>query len=398
MESTSCIELNRPALENNLKFLQSVVGERVIFSSVVKSNAYGHGIEFFVPLVQACGIHHFSVFSLGEARRVLRVCSPDTRILIMGHIPDDELPWVIDNDIEFYVFAPHRLRELLKAGKTGKGLPAKIHLELETGLHRTGIERHEIPEILELLDAGKDRIQVIGTCTHFAGAEVVSNYFRIQNQIREFHELVSLLRNGGAECGLLHAACSAAVFNYPETILDMVRVGIAQYGLWSSQETRIRYLQRGTQSGVTRRPDPLRRVLTWSSSVMDIKDVDEGEYISYGYSFLAGRTMRIASVPVGYAHGYKRDISNRGHVLIRGSRAHVVGFINMNMMLVDVTDIQEVGIGDEVVLIGHQGEFEISVSSFSDMLNNLNYETLVGLPAETKRTVVDRPLPPRIPA
>jgi len=394
MSSTSRITLNRLALANNVAFLRSVIGEHAVFSSVVKSNAYGHGIEHFVPLVEACGIDHFSVFSLEEARRVRHVSGPDTRVMVMGHIPDEDLPWLIDEGIEYYVFSSHRLEETLRICRS-QSRRARIHLELETGLHRTGLERAEIPRVLELLHGHTDFLEIAGTCTHFAGAEVVSNYYRIQNQIRVFHELVGILREGGLDCGLLHAACSAAIFNYPETILDMVRVGIAQYGMWSSQETRIRYLQRGDHEGVRRSPDPLRRVLRWSSTVMDIKEVAEGEYISYGYSFLSSRDMRIASIPVGYAHGYKRDISNQGHVLIRGARAPVVGIISMNLMLVDITDIPGVSVGDEVVLIGLQGEIEISVSSFSDMVHNLNYETLVGLPAETDRFVVDRPLPVR---
>lgn len=394
MSSTSRITLNRLALANNLAFLRTVIGDHAIFSSVVKSNAYGHGIEHFVPLVEACGIDHFSVFSLEEARRVKHVCAPETRIMIMGHIADEDLPWVIEQGIEFYIFAPHRLRETLRVCRE-LDRRARVHLELETGLHRTGLEEDELPGVLELVIQNQALVEVAGTCTHFAGAEVVSNYYRIQNQIREFHERVRWLQDGGLDCGLLHAACSAAIFNYPETILDMVRVGIAQYGMWSSQETRIRYLQRGDREGVTRSPDPLRRVLRWSSAIMDVKEVAEGEYISYGYSFLSSRGMRIASVPVGYAQGYKREISNQGHVLIRGSRAPVVGVINMNMMLVDITDIPDVTIGDEVVLIGMQGDIEISVSSFSDMVHNLNYETLVGLPAETERLVVDRPLPAR---
>ncbi len=394
MTATSHIQLNRLALENNLRFLRSVIGEKVVFSSVVKSNAYGHGIEHFVPMVEACGIDHFSVFSLEEARRVVAVSRPGTRVMIMGYLDEQDLPWVIERGIEYYVFAPRRLVETIRVCR-GLRHRARVHLELETGLHRTGLEVDELDEVAGLLVSNPELVEVVGICTHFAGAEVVSNYYRIQNQIQEFHALVGRLREAGVSGGLLHAACSAAIFNYPETILDMVRVGIAQYGLWSSQETRIRTLNRCVGAGFSRRPDPLRRVLRWTSSVMDTKEVAEGEYISYGYSFLASRDLRVASIPVGYAQGYRREISNQGHVLIRGARAPVVGVINMNMMLVDVTDIPDVKVGDEVVLIGVQGDHEITVSSFSDMVHNLNYETLVGLPSETERRVVERLLTSR---
>lgn len=392
IKSTSFIELNKLALINNIDFLKSVTGPGTIISSVVKSNAYGHGISYFVPLVEDCGISHFSVFSSGEARQVLKACRNKCTVVIMGYINPEDMDWVLENRVEFYVYNPQRLRELVES--TGKAR-ARIHIELETGLHRTGFERSELPEVIQIIKNYPEKVEVAGTCTHLAGAEVVSNYYRILNQIRIFNELAGILEAGGVNVGLRHMACSAAIFNYPETIMDMVRVGIAQYGFWSSRETRIRYLQRGSEDGITKTPDPLRRVLSWKSKVMDIKEISEGDYISYGYGFLATRPMVIASVPVGYAHGYARQISNAGHVLIQSCRAGVVGIINMNMMLVDITDIPGVKVGDEVVLIGEQGEAEISVASFSDMVNNLNYETLVRLPSEIRRNITETTLKPR---
>lgn len=181
-----------------------------------------------------------------------------------------------------------------------------------------------------------------------------------------------------------HIACSAGVLNYPETQLDLVRVGISNYGYWPSNELRMRKLlaQKDFE-------DPLQAVLSWKSKVMSISNVPEGEYISYGKSYLTNRDSKVASIPVGYGYGFSRDLSNLGRVLINEKRVSVVGVVNMNMMLVDVTDLPDVKEGDEVVLIGKQGDLEITVSSFSDMNNSLNYELLTRLPHDIPRIVVE---------
>jgi alanine racemase len=179
-----------------------------------------------------------------------------------------------------------------------------------------------------------------------------------------------------------HVACSAGLLRYPDSVFDLVRIGIASYGFWPSEELRATSLRDD-------RDDPLRRVLSWKSVMLSVNEVGEGEYISYGTSFLTSRRSRIGVVPVGYGYGFSRTLSNRGHVLVHGKRAPVVGTVNMNMIVVDVTDVEGTTVGDEVVLIGRQGDLEITVSSFSDMNNSLNYELLARLPDHIPRQVVD---------
>jgi len=164
----------------------------------------------------------------------------------------------------------------------------------------------------------------------------------------------------------------------------MVRIGILQYGFWPSPETLIQYVHKRTD-----KTDPLTRVLKWKSKIMSVKEVAEGEFISYGTNYLAQENKRIAVVPVGYSSGYSRVLSNNGRVLVKGAFADVIGLVNMNMMIIDVSQIPEASRGDEVVLIGKQGDNEITVNSFSAMSDTMNYELLVRLPQNIERKITN---------
>ncbi|MBT3232030.1 MAG: alanine racemase [Calditrichaeota bacterium] len=388
MKSPSVIELSKSALKKNLRFLRKLIGKETIFSSVIKGNAYGHGIEVFVPLAEACGVRHFSLFDASEALRTLnsRTCKSD--IMIMGAIDNDELEWAIENDISFYIFNRDRLINALDISKR-IGKPTRVHLELETGLNRMGLIEKDLEDVIKIIMDEKEHFKIEGVSTHFAGAESVNNYLRIQNQIDKFKIMTNNLRRENAGIGFRHAACSAAVFNYPETIMDMVRVGIAQYGFWPNKETQLRYVLANSNDAMKKFNDPLKRVLKWKSRIIDVKHVKSGDFIGYGTSYQTSRAQKIASVPVGYFHGFSRNLSNYGRVLINGKRVAVVGLVNMNMMMVNVTDVPNVKIGDEVVIIGKQGRMQITIASFSDMTDNLNYEVLVSLQPDIPRIVVD---------
>lgn len=190
------------------------------------------------------------------------------------------------------------------------------------------------------------------------------------------------MRKKGTSPKMLHTACSAASMSYPQTRMDMARVGIMQYGYWPSRETFINYL-----STKKDKSDPLKRVITWKSQIMTKHTVLPGEFIGYGTSYMAENETQIAVVPVGYAHGYSRALSNQGRVLIRGQRMGVIGLVNMNMLIVDVTNIPNCEVGDEVVLIGKQDDLEISVSSFGELSIQLNYELLTRLPQDIPRII-----------
>ena len=382
MSHSSCIELSRSALARNIRYLRQQVGPTAAFVSVVKANAYGHGIEVFVPLAEDCGVTRFAVFSASEARAAAEVKRPHTALMVIGFLDPTDMEWAVSKGVSFWVHSRTDVDNALRAATT-VGKPAAIHLDVETGLHRTGLDAEQLPEIISTLRGHPEQLRPEGLCSHLAGAESSANHLRIQNQMALFHEISRDLLAQGVTFRYRHMACSAAAFVYPETRLDMVRFGIAQYGFWPSLETKIRCLVE-----LERPKDPLRRVLTWRSRLVEVKEVPVGRFVGYGNTYLTTRRTRLGVVPVGYSHGYSRNLSNYGHVLVRGRRAPVVGVVGMNMLTADITDTPDAAIGDEVVLIGKQGRQTITVASFAEMSQFLNYEMLARLSTTIPRVVV----------
>lgn len=383
MGSTSKIEILKCALEHNVNFVKSIVQPATIISAVIKGNAYGHGTRVVVPALEALGINHFSVYSSPEAKVALAVKKPKTTIMIMGFIYDDDFEWIVENGIEFYVSDRVVLSKAIDVSKkTGK--KAIIHIDLETGMNRTGFGIRELKRAIPILQRAHDMLHIRGVTSHFAGAESIANYYRIKKQFAIFRKRVKLLQKSNIPYEIQHIASSAATISYPETQLDLVRTGIIMYGYWPTREIFYHYIHKQKQ-----KTDPIRRALRWTSQVMVIKNVPEGEFIGYGLSFQAPRQMRIMIIPVGYSNGYSRSLSNTGHVLLAGNRVPIVSSVNMNMIICDITNIDDVNIGDEVVLIGKQGDNEISFASFADMNNALNYEILARLPENISRTLIE---------
>lgn len=384
MFNSSRIELDQGALESNLAYIRRKIGPNVKFSSVIKGNAYGHGVFEFVPMAESVGVDHFSVFSADEALEVANISMNNSTIMIMGFIDNTELEWAVVNGIEFFVFEMDRLLKSIEIAKRF-GQRAKIHIEIETGLNRTGFNKDDLRKVVQVICENQDYLEVMGDCTHYAGAESIANYLRVTKQIKRFNKLDKWLRKQGIHPKHKHTACSAAAMSYADSRMEMVRIGILQYGFWPSRETFIDLIKAEKD-----RIDPLRRVISWKSTVMDVKEVETGEFIGYGTTFMATDNMKIATVPVGYSHGYSRSLSNQGRVLIRGRRLAVIGIINMNLLMVDISECPEVQKGDEVMLIGDQEDQTVSVASFGELSNQLNYELLTRLPRNIPRTVVNK--------
>ncbi len=380
---SSRIELSQSALKQNLNFIRKKIGPETIFSSVVKADAFGHGIGTFVPMAEKAGVRHFSVASSYEAWEVKEACTKESTIMIMGILYDKDLEWVISNNIEFFVFDLPRLKKAKEvAEKIGK--KAIVHLELETGGNRTGLDESDLDTALNLLKQNREYLLFEGLCTHYAGIENLSNQFRTQKQLEKFEKLYKRTKQIGMEPRLRHTACSAAALAFPETVMDMVRVGTAQYGMWPSPDIYNLHLQQtGKKSDA-----PLKRVLTWKTDVMHIKEIKKDEFVGYGTSYQAPQDMKIAVLPLGYSNGYPRTLSNRGEVIIRGKKAPVVGLINMNVFMVDVSHINDAETGDEVILIGRKNNHVISIRSFSEVTNAINNELVSRLPDAIPRVSV----------
>ncbi len=381
MHNNSKINISRSALESNLSFLREIYGAETKISSVVKGNAYGHSVSEFVSLAAKLGVDHFSVFDSEEARLAKAVLPKNQTVMIMGYLSKDDIPWAIQNDVEFYIFEFGRLKDAINAAKnTNK--KALVHIEIETGMNRTGFDESQISELINILKQNGNYIDFKGLCTHYAGAESHENNDRVNAQIQLYKTIQQRFADEDLIPEIRHTACSAASIMFPETRMDMVRIGIMQYGFWPSKEVAQHFLLQNPQY-----KNPLTRLITWKSQIMSLKIVGSGENIGYGTSFTADKDLIIAVVPIGYGHGYSRSLSNNGRVLIHGRRCDVIGTVNMNMITIDVSALENVSENDEVVLIGSQGEDAISVSSFSDLSDQLNYELLTRISRSIPRTI-----------
>ena len=383
MIDNSIISLSEKSIENNISFLRSKLGDTVKISAVVKANAYGHGIEQIVPVFEKYGIDHYSVFYYSEAIRVYNCLHKSSSIMVMGWLSEKDIKDAIEKEIEFFVFNMERLQLAVKYAKE-LGVKAKIHLETETGMNRSGLNMNELNTAIAVIKENTDHIELTGFCTHLAGAESVSNHFRIQNQLQKYQEMATELDANNLKPKYKHVANSAASFVYPDTRMDLVRIGIMLYGFWSSTEVFIQYINHQED-----RIDPLKRILGWKSQIMAVKEIKSGEFVGYGISYLAQSNIKTALVPVGYSFGYSRSLSNKGRVLIHGHQCSVIGVVNMNMMIIDVTHVENVKVGDEVVLIGKQDKLEIKVSAFSEISDELNYEILAHLSESITRRVIN---------
>jgi alanine racemase len=384
MQHTSYIEISKSAYQKNIEFLKDEVGPKTEISVVVKGNAYGHGIENIIPLAEENGIRHFSTFSSDEAIRVHQSSKEDSEVMIMGMLGNSDLDEILLKGIGFFVFEFNRLEAAISVAKK-LNIKAKIHIEVETGFHRTGFEWSEMEWLIRMLRENQEHLELKGLCTHFAGAESISNHERVIQQIANFRKFKEAFDQVNLYFEKCHTACSAATLSYPETIMDMVRIGIASYGFWPTQET---YMLRYASLPDTNK-NPFKRLISWKSTVMNTKTVPEGQFIGYGSSFQAQRNMTIALVPIGYGHGYSRLLSNQGKVLIGGMIVPVVGTVTMNSIAVDVTDLEKIQKGDEVVIIGNQGDKEITIASFGESSQQVNYELLTRLPQDIPRRIVD---------
>jgi alanine racemase len=378
----SWLEISESAYAKNLSFFKERLPKNTEFSVVVKSNAYGHDMQQMTALAVKHGADSFCVHSLEEAIN-LRNRGYRQNILIMGPVLLQDLDEVIANDLRLVVYNPETIDRLKKlTEKTKKNV--RIHLKLETGTYRQGIDPEDLDSLLEKIRKSP-LIKLEGAYTHFANIEDTTNHNYAFHQLELYNKLTGQIEKAGFKKLIRHTACSAAILLFPETYFDMVRLGISQYGLWPSRETFVSYKIRLTQNG----EDVLSPVMSWKTRIGQIKKIRAGERIGYGGTYQTTRDSRIAVLPIGYADGYDRGLSNQAYVLIHGKRAPIRGRICMNLFMVDVTDIPEAQLEDEVVLMGRQGREFISADLLASLCGTINYELVTRINWQIPRMVVD---------
>jgi alanine racemase len=361
-EALSWIEVSRDALVHNVGLFRTLAGARKLMV-VVKANAYGHGMVPVARTALEAGADHLAVFAPTEAF-ALREAGVEAPVLILGPTPRGQLARAAELGIRVTIASPAAVDDVLAARPTG----LRIHLKVETGTNRQGFPAADLDDAGRLL--GVRRIAVEGAYSHYADIEDTTDHGYAMEQLRRFGERVEQLRALGLGPELLHASCSAATLLFEETYWDLVRVGISAYGLWPSKETLVSVRHAG------REPLQLRPAMTWKTRIAQVKAVPAGETVGYGRTHKTTRDTRLAILPVGYANGYDRSCSDQAHVLVRGRRARVCGRVMMNMIAVDVTDVPGAAAGDEVVLLGAQGDERISAEELAAWSGTINYEVV----------------------
>ncbi len=375
------VEISESAYGANLRFFRRLIGPRVELAAVVKSNAYGHGFETVASLAARHGADSYCVHSLDEALRLRRAGFAQD-VLIMGPVPLERLGEVVAEDLSLVLFTRDSARRLAElAADTERRV--RVHLKLETGTYRQGIDGDELAWFADFLGR-HPRLLTEGAYTHFANIEDTTSHHYAERQLERFAAATRRLRAAGVEPVKRHTACSAATLVVPRTRFEMVRLGVSQYGLWSSKETYLSYrLEHPGEETV------LQPVLAWKTRITQLKQVPAGRYVGYGCTYQTTRSSRIAIIPVGYADGYDRRLSNQAHVLVRGRRAPVRGRVCMNLTMIDVTDVPGVELADEVVLLGRQGDQQITADHLASLAGTINYEIVTRINWDLPRILVD---------
>jgi alanine racemase len=374
---TNCwVEIDTKALIHNTAVFRKSVGPNRKLAAVVKSDAYGHGLIEVSKTVLKAGVDWLAVFSVEEGF-LLRNANIDAPILVLGPPSPGKIAHAAKAGLRLTAASLDIARLV---AMEGGGLNTKVHLKIETGTNRQGLRPQDLPKAVSLLKDGGAEIE--GAYTHFADIEDTTDHSFAESQLNTFTNRIEALKAEGHSPPILHTACSAATILFPDTYFEMVRVGIALYGLWPSSETKVSAKMLG------RNDMDLRPVMSVKTRLAQINEVEAGQYIGYGRSFRTTRPSRLAVVPVGYADGYDRALSNQSHVLVRGVRAPVRGRICMNLMMVDVTDIPDAARNDEVVLLGRQEKEEITAEWLAKLAGTINYEIVTRFAPSAKRVMI----------
>ncbi|MCX7778791.1 MAG: alanine racemase [Patescibacteria group bacterium] len=385
------LEISKSALIHNLKQFRKIISPEVKIMGVIKSNAYGHGLIGVAKILEKY-IDYFGVASLDEAL-VLRKNGFKKPILILTYwdlTETDKIQQAITERIDFALYTYPQVKILSNLSqKIGKRV--RIHLKIDTGTSRIGIlPKNALNFALKCFKL--PGLELEGIFTHFAKSEAYyQKYTLLQTQrliktVQEISQKISQktilynnLRNRNVlsftaiagknktKLPLIHAACTAATIVNPATHLDMVRIGLGLYGLWPSSETKKLAQQLG-------RKIDLKPALTWKTRVIQVKELPAGTPIGYDCTYRLKKKGKIAVLPVGYWDGYDRKLSNCGEVLIKGRRIPIRGRICMNLTMVEVTKVSDVKEGDAVVLIGRQGQEEITPEELAEKVGTINYE------------------------
>jgi alanine racemase len=357
-------EVDLDALRGNLAWIRHRVGPDVKILTVVKADAYGHGLKQIAALLMQSGTDIFGVANLAEAQAI-RGVGRGWPILMLGACLPGEIELAARDDVRPTISALAEAKAFsAAASRLHKTLP--VHIKVDTGMGRLGVKAGEAAELVRAVRA-LPGLKFEGLYTHYASAEDDAKFSR--EQARRFQRLLVELAAAGVRVPLVHANNSAALWHEPETTFNLVRPGLLVYGV----------LPLGRRADLSMLQNYFRPGLSWRCRVSLVKEISQGACLSYGRSFIAPRKMRVATLTAGYGDGYLRAASNRAEVLIGGRRCRVLGRITMDQMLADVTRVRGVAAGDEVVLLGRQKDEVVSAGELAAWCGTIPWEVLTNI-------------------
>jgi alanine racemase len=359
--------IDHEALRSNLRQIRDKVGSRVKILCMVKANGYGHGAAEISQTLVGAGADAFGVATLEEAVQ-LRQAGIQALLIVLAGVFPDQLDTFVQHQLTPVVYDSLSLKALDRESSR-RQVQLGVHLKIDTGMGRLGFLAAEADQWIAAIKR-TESLRIEGVFSHFSHAESVQGDYT-RKQLEIFKRVLGQLRSASVMPDLVHLANSAATITLPAAYFDMVRPGLILYGVYPSPNMKEQI--------------HLQPVLSWKTKILQLKNVPSGTSVSYGQTYVTKRESLIATLPVGYADGYPRLLSNRGEALVRGQRAPIAGRVCMDLTMIDVTDIRNVRQGDEVVLLGRQGGAEITADEFAAWANTISYEILTSIGTRVPR-------------
>ena len=358
-------EVRLDAVISNMDNMKANIAPKTKMIAVIKTDGYGHGA---IPIARELeGLDYLFGFAVATAEEalILRHVGIKKPILILGYTFPYSYEKLIEEEVRMAVFREDTLKELSEAAarlsERGIRKNAKVHIKVDTGMSRIGVRPDEKGLEFVKRTFETEGIEVEGIFTHFARADE-SDKTAAKKQLTEFREFIGRIEEKtGRKIPVKHCSNSAGIVEIPDANMDVVRAGITLYGLWPSNQVRKDIVK-------------LAPALSLYSHIVYIKEIEAGTAVSYGGTYVADRVRRVATIPVGYGDGYPRGLSGKGHILIHGKKAPILGRVCMDQFMVDVTEIPEAAMGDRVTLIGREGQQEITMELLGELSGRFNYE------------------------
>ncbi|MCP4338186.1 MAG: alanine racemase [Desulfobulbaceae bacterium] len=371
--SFNCIKINCTALQNNYTIIKKKAGSNIPVMAMVKADGYGHGMVMAAKAFSGVGCTTFGVAELREAV-LLRQAGIAGDIYVTIGFAQEDVGLIFQYELIPVIYS-YEAAQVLSSKAVALGVEIGVHIKVDSGMGRLGIFPTDMSTFLDTV-SGLPGIKIAGIMSHFAESDNPVSKSTVQS-FKSFADASRELKNRFE--GISHIANSGAVLNFPDTYCDMVRVGIALYG----------YHPAGRVGRDDRDAENLIPAMSFVSRILQVKTVPAGTGISYGHTWQTKKQTRFAVLPVGYEDGYSRGLSNRGQVLVHGHRVPVLGRICMNMCMVDVSDLTLVKAGDEVVLLGQQGQDNITADEIAEEMGSISYEVLCLLGNNNQRVYIE---------